>query len=60
MEKIAKKHITKKWEITLTELNTKIGKVYKITRNLPELSTTETRIFKSKNKAKELFNEWLN
>lgn len=35
------------------------GKKYKVTRRLPELFIAETKVFKSKGKAKAKFNEWL-
>ena len=58
MEK-TKKHQTKKWEISIIELENKEGKKYKVTRRLPEMSVAETKIFDSKEKAIMQFNEWL-
>ena len=59
MEKL-EKHLNKKWEISIIELQNSKGKKYKVTRRLPELGISETRIFSSKNEAKQLFDEWLN
>lgn len=58
--KRTEKHLNKKWEISIIELQNSKGKKYKVTRRLPELFVAETRIFSSKKKAKELFDEWLN
>ncbi len=59
MEK-SEKHLNKKWEISIIELQNSKGKKYKVTRRLPELGVSETRIFSSKKEAKQLFDEWLN
>ena len=53
-----KKHIRKKWEISITELKDN-GKKYKVTRRLPELSVAETKVFKIKKKAIKQFEDWL-
>jgi hypothetical protein len=53
-----RKHITKKWEISIIELKNN-GKKYKVTRRLPELAVAETKIFDSKENALKLFHEWL-
>jgi hypothetical protein len=55
----SQKHLYKKWEISIIELQNSKGKKYKVTRHLPELEVSETRVFTSKKKAKELFDEWL-
>src|SRR3989344_193254 len=57
--KETKKHQTKKWEISIMEIEDKEGKKYKVTRRLPEMSVAETKIFASKEKAIKKFNEWL-
>ena len=49
-----KKHFTKKWEVSLIELENHEIK-YKVTRRIPELSIAETKIFKSKKEAKKQF-----
>jgi hypothetical protein len=58
--KKSEKHLSKKWEISIIELQNSKGKKYKVTRRLPDLSVAETRVFTSKKKAKALFDEWLN
>lgn len=58
--KEAKKHPIKKWEISLIELKNNSGKKFKLTRRLPDLSVAETKFFRSKKKAKEQFDDWLN
>jgi hypothetical protein len=55
----AKKHQTKKWEVSISEFQYQGGKKFKVTRKLPELSVAETKVFTTKKKAKELFDEWL-
>jgi len=54
-----KKHPIKRWEISIIELENDIGKKYKVTRRLPDLSVAGTKIFKSKEKARKQFDEWL-
>lgn len=56
---ITKKHLTKKWEVSLIEFENKTGKKFKVTRRLPGLSLAETRVFRSKKKAKKKLDEWL-
>jgi hypothetical protein len=51
--------MVKKWEVTIMELEDKKGKKYKVTKRIPELLVSETRIFRNKEEAKRLFNEWL-
>lgn len=58
--KKSEKHLNKKWEISFIELQNSKGKKYKVTRHLPALGVSETKIFNSKKKAKQLFDEWLN
>ncbi len=41
------------------ELHNSKGKKYVVTRRLPELFIAETKTFRSKKKAKELFDMWL-
>ena len=41
------------------ELQNHIGKKFKVTRRLPEMSVAETKVFATKKKAKRLFDEWL-
>ena len=54
-----KKHITKKWEVSILELKNNGNKKFKVTRRIPELSVAETKFFKTKEEAKEQFEEWL-
>lgn len=54
-----KKHFTKKWEVSFIELMDGEVKKFKVTRKIPELSVSETRIYKSKERAKKRFGEWL-
>jgi len=54
-----KTHLTKKWEISIIELEDIAGIKYKVTRRLPEMSVAETKIFNSKKEAITQFNEWL-
>lgn len=53
------KHINKKWEVSVMELENH-GKKFKVTRRLPELSVAETKIFATKEDAKKQVEEWLN
>ncbi len=55
----SKEHFTKKWEISLIELENHIGKKYKVTKRISELSVAETKVFSSKQEAKEQMEEWL-
>ncbi len=41
------------------EIENDVGRKFKVTKRIPELSISETKIFRSKKKAKEKFNEWL-
>ena len=56
---VTKKHPTKKWEVSIREFKNHIGKKFKVTRRLPEMSVAETKVFTNKKKAKKLFDEWL-
>jgi len=55
----AKKHPVKKWEVSIIEIRNDVGKSYKVTRKIPEMSVAETKMFSSKKKAKRQFDEWL-
>jgi hypothetical protein len=57
---LTKKHLNKKWEVSIIELQTETGIKFKVTRRLPDLSVSETKIFSDKKKALRLFEEWLN
>ncbi|HLC65757.1 MAG TPA: hypothetical protein VJI46_06570 [Candidatus Nanoarchaeia archaeon] len=54
-----KKHKIKKWEVSIMELQSRVGKKFKVTRRVPEMSVAETKTFNSKRKAKKKFDEWL-
>ena len=54
-----KKHPTKKWEVSISEFQNRIGKKFKVTRRLSEMSVAETKIFRSKKRAKKKFDDWL-
>jgi hypothetical protein len=47
------------WEMTIMELENSIGKKYKVTRRLPALSVAETRVFRSKEDAKQQLDLWM-
>ena len=51
--------MSKKVEISIIELENTIGKKYKVTRRIPELSISETKVFRSKEQAKKQFDDWL-
>ena len=53
------KHPIKKWEVSIMELEEENRIKYKVTRRIPELSVAETKIFNSKEEAKQQFEEWL-
>lgn len=48
-----------KWEISIIELKKNGRKNYKVTRRMPELHVSETKIFTSKKKAMKQLQEWL-
>ena len=54
-----KKHIVKKWEVSIVELKNNGTKKFKVTRRIPELSVAETKFFRTKEEAKKQFGEWL-
>jgi hypothetical protein len=47
--KKSKKHFTKKWIISIIELRNGADRKYKVTRRIPDLSVSETKIFKQQN-----------
>jgi predicted transcriptional regulator len=49
----------KTWEVSLIELTNKIGKKYKVTRIFPELSISETKVFRTKKAAEKQIMIWL-
>jgi hypothetical protein len=58
--KDVKKHLQKKWEVSIIEFFENENKKYKVTRRLPEMSVAETKIFEKLEEAKKQFNDWLN
>ena len=54
-----KKHFTKKWEMSFIELQNHFGNKFKVTKRIPDLSVAETKVFRSKKKAKKQFDDWL-
>ena len=54
-----KTHPTKKWEVSIMEVENTVGKKYKVTRRLPDMSVAETKIFTSKEEALRQVDEWL-
>ena len=54
-----KEHITKKLEMSIMEMENHIGKKYKVTKRIADLSVAETKVFRSKEEAKKQFDEWL-
>lgn len=55
-----KKHPIKKWIVSISEYKKNEKSVFKVTRRIPELSVSETKIFNTKEEAKKQFEEWLN
>ncbi len=47
-----KKHFNKKWEVSIIELEDDEGIKYKVTRRIPEMSVAETKVFESKEEAR--------
>ena len=48
-----------KWKISILELDKDGIKIYKVSRRIPEMSISETKIFKTKEEAKNKIKEWL-
>ncbi|MBW2973022.1 hypothetical protein KY346_01365 [Candidatus Woesearchaeota archaeon] len=47
------------WEVSIIELESKKGKRFKVTRRIPGMSISETKVFSSKRAAMKQFQEWL-
>ena len=56
---VTEKHPIKKWEVSIMEIHDLGNIIYKVTRRLEEMEVAETKIFKSKEEAKQQFTEWL-
>lgn len=48
-----------KWEVTIIEVENDVGKKYKVTRRIPDMSIAETNLFRTKEEAKKQFDKWL-
>jgi len=48
-----------KWEITILEIKNHVGKKYKVTRRIPDLSVAETKVFRKKKDAVKQLQDWL-
>ncbi len=48
-----------KWEISVLLLRNKKKATYKVTRRVPELHVSETKVFSTKEKARDQLDEWL-
>lgn len=53
------KHPHLEWEVSIVELRTDEERFYKVTRHLPSLHVSETKIFSTLEEAKQQFEEWL-
>lgn len=53
------KHPVKKWVVSISEYKENEKTLFKVTRRIPELSVSETKVFDSKEEAKKQFEEWL-
>ncbi|MBS3096963.1 hypothetical protein J4480_06015 [Candidatus Woesearchaeota archaeon] len=51
--------MAKKWEFSIIELKRNGRKRYKVTRRMPELHVSDTKVFSSKKKALKQLEEWL-
>jgi len=57
--KDVKEHPIKRWEVSIVEMKDNGNTFYKVTRRLAEMEVAETKIFDTKEKAKQQFEEWL-
>ncbi len=60
LKMVIQKHPFQKWEVSIMEIHEENGIKYKVTRRLSEMSVAETKVFSSKEEAKQQFEEWLN
>jgi hypothetical protein len=44
---LTKKHLRKKWEVSIIKFDTQNGSRFKVTRRIPEMNVSETRKFAS-------------
>jgi len=57
--KKTEEHFTRRCEISIIELTNTVGKKFKVTKRVPDMCVSETKIFRSKKKAKKQFDDWL-
>lgn len=57
---VIQKHPFQKWEVSIMEIHDEIGIKYKVTRRLADTAVAETKMFSTKEEAKQQFEEWLN
>ena len=55
----SKIHPVKNWEISIIIMETDEGKKYKVTKRVPELAVSETKIFNNLTEAEKQFTGWL-
>tara|TARA_Y100000034_G_scaffold133703_1_gene199968 strand:- start:3533 stop:3763 length:231 start_codon:yes stop_codon:yes gene_type:complete len=48
----------KKWEVSIMEIRDN-GARFKVTRRVPEMGVAETKLFNTKEEAKQQFDQWL-
>ena len=51
--------VKRSWVVTIIKLVGDNGEYYKVTRRFPEFQVQETKFFRSKKRAEQLFIEWL-
>lgn len=59
MIKKSKESFTKKWIVSILELEDNEGRLYKVNKRIPEFSVAETKMFRNKKEAIKQFKEWL-
>ena len=53
------KHPYLQWEVSIMEIKEKGIALFKVTRRLAEMAVAETKVFHTKEDAKQQFEEWL-
>ena len=56
---VIQKHPFQKWEVSIIEIHEENEIKYKVTRRLADLAVAETKVFSTKEEAKQQFEEWL-
>jgi hypothetical protein len=56
---VEKKHPVRNWEVSIFEIENDVGRKYKVTRRMADMSVSETKVFSSLEEAKKQFDEWL-